>query len=151
MKRLYYILLCVLPLLVAACDREEGIDGNYISAGFEPDRLEFGPEGGTAEMTANGDLCSISLWSIDFKSAEEIFGESRYIVLKFNCDDQFPVTGDFGVCTVTVTSPRNIIVTVPPNSEYKKMIDFAVSAYDGRYDSFLAPGGFSIWKVGDGE
>lgn len=149
-KRFCYILLCVLPLLVAACDRDEGVNGNYESTVFEPGYLEFGPEGGTAEMTVNGDLSSVSLISIDHKSTVEIFGEYRSIELKFNRDDQFPVTGDFGVCTVTATSPRNITVTVPPNSEYE-MINFSAVAYEGRADKFMAPGGFKIWKVDDGE
>lgn len=150
MKRLYCILLCVLPLLVASCNRDEGVNGNYESTVFEPGYLEFGSEGGTAEMTVNGDLSSVSLISIDHKSTVEIFGEYRSIVLKFNRDDQFPVTGDFGVCTVTATSPRNVTVTVPPNSEYE-MINFSAVAYEGRADKFMAPGVFTIWKVDDGE
>lgn len=150
MKRLYCILLCVLPLLVASCDRDEGVNGNYESTVFEPGYLEFGPEGGTAEITVNGDLSSVSLISIDHKSTVEIFGEYRSIELKFNRDDQFPVTGDFGVCTVTATSPRNITVTVPPNSEYRE-INFSAVAYEGRADKFMAPGVFTIWKVDDGE
>lgn len=111
MKRLYCILLCVLPLLVASCNRDEGVNGNYESTVFEPGYLEFGPEGGTAEITVNG---------------------------------------DFGVCTVTATSPRNITVTVPPNSEYRE-INFSAVAYEGRADKFMAPGVFTIWKVDDGE
>lgn len=150
MKRLYCILLCVLPLLVASCDRDEGVNGNYESTVFEPGYLKFGPEGGTAEITVNGDLSSVSLISIDHKSTVEIFGEYRSIELKFNRDDQFPVTGDFGVCTVTATSPRNITVTVPPNSEYRK-IELSAVAYEGRADKFMAPGVFTIWKVDDGE
>ena len=150
MKRLYCILLCVLPLLVASCNRDEGVNGNYESTVFEPGYLEFGPEGGTAEITVNGDLSSVSLISIDHKSTVEIFGEYRSIVLKFNSDDQFPVSEDYGVCTVTVTSPRNVTVTVPPNSEYE-MINFSAVAYEGRADKFMAPGGFKIWKVDDGE
>lgn len=150
MKRLYCILLCVLPLLVASCNRDEGVNGNYESTVFEPGYLEFGPEGGTAEITVNGDLSSVSLISIDHKSTVEIFGEYRSIELKFNRDDQFPVTGDFGVCTVTATSPRNITVTVPPNSEYRK-IELSAVAYEGRADKFMAPGVFTIWKVDDGE
>ena len=141
MKRLYCILLCVLPLLVASCNRDEGVNGNYESTVFEPGYLEFGAEGCTAEITVNGDLYYIYL---------EIFGEYRSIELKFNRDDQFPVTGDFGVCTVTATSPRNITVTVPPNSEYE-MINFSAVAYEGRADKFMAPGVFTIWKVDDGE
>lgn len=150
MKRLYCILLCVLPLLVASCNRDEGVNGNYESTVFEPGYLEFGPEGGTAEITVNGDLSSVSLISIDHKSTVEIFGEYRSIVLKFNSDDQFPVSEDYGVCTVTATSPRNVTVTVPPNSEYE-MINFSAVAYEGRADKFMAPGGFTIWKVDDGE
>lgn len=150
MKRLYCILLCVLPLLVASCNRDEGVNGNYESTVFEPGYLEFGPEGGTAEITVNGDLSSVSLISIDHKSTVEIFGEYRSIVLKFNSDDQFPVSEDYGVCTVTATSPRNVTVTVPPNSEYE-MINFSAVAYEGRADKFMAPGGFKIWKVDDGE
>lgn len=150
MKRLYCILLCVLPLLVASCDRDEGVNGNYESTVFEPGYLKFGAEGCTAEITVNGDLSSVSLISIDHKSTVEIFGEYRSIELKFNRDDQFPVTGDFGVCTVTATSPRNITVTVPPNSEYE-MINFSAVAYEGRADKFMAPGVFTIWKVDDGE
>ena len=143
-------MLCVLPLLVASCNRDEGVNGNYESTVFEPGYLEFGPEGGTAEITVNGDLSSVSLISIDHKSTVEIFGEYRSIVLKFNSDDQFPVSEDYGVCTVTVTSPRNVTVTVPPNSEYE-MINFSAVAYEGRADKFMAPGGFKIWKVDDGE
>ena len=149
MKRLYCILLCVLPLLVASCNRDEGVNGNYESTVFEPGYLKFGAEGGTAEITVNGDLSSVSLISIDHKSTVEIFGEYRSIELKFNRDDQFPVTGDFGVCTVTATSPRNITVTVPPNSEYRE-INFSAVAYEGRADKFMAPGVFTIWKVDDG-
>ena len=150
MKRLYCILLCVLPLLVAACDRDEGVNGNYESTVFEPGYLEFGPEGGTAEITVNGDLYYIYLLRIDGEPAVEIFGEYRSIELKFNSDDQFPVSEDYGVCTVTVTSPRNVTVTVPPNSEYE-MINFSAVTYEGRADKFMAPGVFTIWKVDDGE
>lgn len=150
MKRLYCILLCVLPLLVASCNRDEGVNGNYESTVFEPGYLKFGPEGGTAEITVNGDLSSVSLISIDHKSTVEIFGEYRSIELKFNRDDQFPVSEDYGVCTVTATSPRNITVTVPPNSEYRK-IELSAVAYEGRADKFMAPGVFTIWKVDDGE
>ena len=137
-------------MLVASCNRDEGVNGNYESTVFEPGYLEFGPEGGTAEITVNGDLYFITLTSIDGEPAVEIFGEYRYIELKFNRDDQFPVTEDYGVCTVTATSPRNVTVTVPPNSEYE-MINFSAVAYEGRADSFMAPGGFKIWKVDDGE
>lgn len=140
----------MLPLLVAGCDKDEGVNGNYESTVFEPGYLEFGSEGGTAEITVNGDLYFITLTSIDGEPAVEIFGEYRYIELKFNRDDQFPVSEDYGVCTVTATSPRNVTVTVPPNSEYE-MINFSAVAYEGRADSFMAPGGFSIWKVDDGE
>ena len=44
-KRFYYILLCVLPLLVASCNRDEGVNGNYESTVFEPGYLKFGAEG----------------------------------------------------------------------------------------------------------
>lgn len=108
-----YIFALLLPLLFTACDTDEESPANTVLLGLAPQVLHFDASGGTKGVTADGELKYVRLYTIDQARVTQ-----RRVIDLYDAETvTYPVTEDFGVCTVSITGPTTLEVSVTPYSQ----------------------------------